>query len=97
MDAYVQQIRGGVVRVGAGKPPNPYLYSVTYDDQGAYALIVGFYRKKIKRAEFVGIIRAINAASGKLVEYYREREPPSHAIQIDPALTGGKIIMRKIK
>ena len=95
MDAYVEHIRGGLVRVGASKAPEPYQYSVTYDDRGPYAVIKGFWHKRISRTEFETIIRTINQASGKLVAYERAGFPSIQIRQVDPTLTKGRIVMHK--
>lgn len=84
----------GIARVGADGPfPSPYRYSVTFVERGEFAEPVGFDHPKICREDFDSIIRAINEATGKLVAY--DRAPFHRVIQINPALTKGKIVMTK--
>jgi hypothetical protein len=93
VEAYVERFSGGLVRVGAARHGEPYLYSVTYDDAGEYAEIKGFYQRHIPRMEFELVVSRINEASGKLVCYQRIGQ--ARTVQMDPASVCGKIVMKK--
>jgi hypothetical protein len=85
----------GVVRVGpmARAYGDPYEYSVTYVERGAFAEPVGFDHPKISKSDFADILRAINRATGKLVAYDRAGPPPTRLVQINPELIEGRISM----
>lgn len=82
-----------------GGYPDPYDYHIGYElsDTPGYVTLKGFKFTDFELSEYKEVIRAVNYKLGLLVEYDRfHRAPHMKSVQVDPRLTGGRILMSKI-